>query len=258
MNKFNSIYIVLILFCACNFKRNRIDKEGCFHLREDLQLCVKSMNDSIEVVYTTAAGVQDGLTIERLKKDKRILSLNAMKDWKQIGLQYDFHPNGSVKQIKEKYDGKLINWNMHFDEYGDIKTAEYAHSNIETSETGAKFNYSDGSMDIESSMGVIKFHIYDKVFFKVLYPEKTDSIRILLLDHEYDVKWSEKCDQNQVLISKEIFDKIDPVLICTHIFLTIDGKRYFDENFLRYDEMYPPLMKAPNIAIPKYLSEAGK
>ena len=258
MNKINSIYIVLIFFCACSFKRNRSEKAGYFHLREDLQLCVKSINDSVEIVYTTAAGLQDGLTIERLKFDKRVLTLNTMKDWKQIGLQYDLYPNGSVKQIKEEYDGKQINWSMQFDEFGDIKTAEYVHDEVIMSGLDAQLNYSNGSMDIERSKGIVKFHLYDNVFFKVLYPEKTDSIHILLLDHEYDVKWFGKCEENQLIISKEIFDKIDPILICTQIFLTKYGKQYFDENFLRYDEMYPPLMKAPKIIIPKYLSEAGK
>lgn len=258
MSKISLLNVFFVFLSSCGYLSNDINHNECIQLNSDLHLCIKSINDSIEVVYTTAVGVQDGLTIERMKKDKRVLTLNTMKDWKQIGLQYDFHPNASVKQIREKYDGKLINWNMQFDEYGDIKTAEYAHDEIEMSEMGARFNYSDGSMDIESSMGIIKVHLDDKILFKVLYPEKTDSIHFFLLDKEYDVKCSEKCDQNQVVISNEIIDKIDPVLILTHIFLTENGTRYVDENFLKYDEMYPPLMKAPKIAIPKYLSEAGK
>lgn len=241
---------------ACEFSHENSASKECEEVTEDLLLCIKSVNDSVEMVYTTAAGVQEGLVIERMKRDKRILRLNAMKDWIQIGLQYEFHLNGVVKHIKEKYDGKLINWNIQFDEVGNIKTAEYGHDEIVHSELGAKYHYINGSMDIESSMGVIKWKSKDNVLFKVLNPEKTDSIHFFLLNNEYDIKWSGKCNQNQVLIASEIINEINPMLVRTNVFITKNDTQFVNVNFLKYEDMYPLLMKAPKIVVPKYLAEA--
>lgn len=256
MGKRILIYIIILFAVSCNFLRDNSGKCECIQLKDDLSLCIKRIDDSIETVFTTVAGIQDGLAIERMYADKRILTLKTMKDWKEIGLQYEFHSNGSVKQVKEMFKGRQVNWRMEFNKIGEITIAEYTHDKIKTTDLGAILKYTNGFIDLDRSMGVIGIGLNNDISFKVLHPEGADSIYFFLLDRKYDIKWRAKCTRNKVAIPREDFNSIDPVIILTQIFQTVDGTMYFEENYLKYNEMLPPLNKAPKIVVPKYLVEA--
>jgi len=256
MKRSSFVFIFTILF-SCDSNEMESISKGCSIIHQDLDLCIVSINDSIEEVYTSVAGIQEGLTIKRLKRNKQVLSLNNLKDWKQMGLQYDFYPNGDVKRIRETYDGREINWKMEFEENGKIKSARYGHDQIDRSEMGARLIYTNGVLDIQKSIGVVRSDLDDDVVFKVLNPEQLDSIHFILLDRVYDVIWSGKCVQDSVTIPRALLERLDPSFIRVKDYLKIDGTPHVGDTFLKYKEIFPPLLRAPKVIVPSYLSKAG-
>jgi hypothetical protein len=234
----------------------RHEERNCQQILGDLELCVLSLNDTVETVFTQVNGLRDGLSIKRDKLSKKVLSLNTLENDEEIGLQYSFHSNGKVKLMREIFHGKEVNWKMRFDESGKIQQAIYGHDQYDRSEMGAKLNYIDGKLDTKTSMGVVKSFENHNVIFEVLYPEVPDSIYFFLLDREYDIIWSEKCIGIRVVLSENTISKLMPTLILTQVFVTKNGEPLQDQSYLNYSEMYPPLFTAPEVVIPKYLAKA--
>ncbi len=258
MKRSSFVFILVTLLFSCDFNGTESAINECSNIHHDLDLCVKSINDSIEEVYTSVAGIQDGLTIRRVKKNKQVLALNNQKNWKQNGLQYDFYSNGNVQRVRETYNGREINWKIEFEQDGKIKTAKYGHDQIDRTEMGAKLIYSNGVLDIQNSIGVVRTDFYDDVVFKVLIPEPLDSIYFILLNSVYDVIWSRKCTQDSVVISQALLERLDPSFIRVKEYHKIDGTPHVGDNFLKFKEILPSLLRAPKVIVPSYLSKAGK